>query len=148
VTSTADEITYFTGEHRFLSNFWPARIIDNFGIVYPTVEHAYQAAKTLDQVTRERIARQPSPGAAKRAGRDVELRLYWDTIRLDVMWNLLLQKFAPGTELARMLLETGHAELVEGNHWGDTYWGVCDGRGKNHLGRLLMAVRSDLRERS
>ena len=42
------------------------------------------------------------------------------------------------------LLATGKATLVEGNSWGDTFWGVCRGKGKNMLGKILMRVRKRL----
>ena len=61
------------------------------------------------------------------------------------MLRFLRDKFKPGSELAGKLLNTGDAELVEGNHWGDRYWGVCDGEGQNKLGKLLMQVRGELR---
>ena len=36
--------------------------------------------------------------------------------------------------------------LIEGNDWGDTFWGMTDGEGENHLGKILMRVRAELRE--
>lgn len=53
-------------------------------------------------------------------------------------------KFESHPDLAEMLLDTGNTKLIEGNSWNDTYWGVCGGRGKNHLGKILMGVRSQL----
>jgi hypothetical protein len=61
------------------------------------------------------------------------------------MGLLLMQKFTRHPQLARELVGTGDAELVEGNTWGDEFWGVCNGRGSNQLGRLLMEVRALLR---
>ena len=61
------------------------------------------------------------------------------------MHGLLQQKFS-FTVLKRQLLETGAAELIEGNYWGDRYWGVCKGVGDNWLGKLLMTVRKEIRE--
>jgi predicted NAD-dependent protein-ADP-ribosyltransferase YbiA (DUF1768 family) len=69
-------------------------------------------------------------------------------VKVDVMRDLIAQKFAVGSELADRLLATGDQELVEGNTWGDTFWGVCDGVGENWLGRLLMERRAALRGRS
>ena len=136
-------IIRFSGYHRWLSNFWCVPVqLD--GIWYTTVEHAYQAAKTLDVNLRAKIAVCVRPGEAKRLGRRVPLRPDWEEIKLEVMEKLLRQKFAASTTLARQLTATGDAELIEGNPWGDRFWGVCDGEGKNHLGRLLMAVRKDL----
>ena len=60
------------------------------------------------------------------------------------MAALIAQKFDKG-ELALALKYTGDAELIEGNNWGDTFWGVCNGVGENHLGKLLMARRAQLR---
>lgn len=142
----AGPINGFRGPYRWLSNFWPAPVrLD--GVVYPTVEHAYQAAKTLDRAERALIARLTSPGAAKRSGRRVTMRDDWDGVKLDVMLGLLRGKFARGDLRAR-LLSTGDVQLIEDNTWGDHYWGVCRGDGQNHLGRLLMQVRDELRESS
>jgi ribA/ribD-fused uncharacterized protein len=114
-------------------------------LCYPTVEHAYQAAKTLDQTERVVILAALSPGSAKRLGKTVTKRTDWDDItKINVMAVLLKQKFADPVT-AHYLKETGDAELIEGNHWGDVFWGVCRGVGKNHLGRLLMEIRDTLR---
>jgi N-glycosidase YbiA len=129
----------FDGEHRFLSNFWPCSIVFE-GLSFPSVEHAYQAAKTLDQDARLRVAKLAAPGQAKRAGRSLALRLDWEDVKLNVMRQLLLLKFAD-TALMTQLQATAPAELLEGNTWGDRFWGVCNGDGLNHLGKMLMAIR-------
>ncbi len=136
-------ITDFRGPYRWLSNFQQVDVCLD-GVVYPTTEHAYQAAKTLDRVKRDEIRRAETPGKAKRLGQLVALRPDWETVRVDIMLDLQRQKFAHG-ELRAQLLDTQDAELVEGNTWGDRFWGVCDGRGLNWLGRLLMQVRNELR---
>lgn len=137
------QIRSFTGAYLFLSNFSPAPIqYEEIG--YPSVEHAYQAAKTLDPLQRRAIAARPYARQAKRAGRGVTLRPDWDTVKLDVMRTLLAEKFKVGTELAARLRATGDTELVEGNWWGDRFWGVCHGEGENWLGRLLMERRDVL----
>lgn len=138
-------IDQFLRQYAFLSNFYPSQI--KYGVlVYPTIEHAYQAAKTLDQGDKELIAELPTPGQAKRIGQTVELREDWAAARLHVMGWLVRLKFAD-PKLRALLLSTGEVELIEGNTWGDRFWGVCNGRGSNHLGKLLMTVRSELRER-
>jgi ribA/ribD-fused uncharacterized protein len=134
-----NDIKEFLGPHRWLSNFWPAPVVMD-GDAYPTVEHAYQAAKTLDPGERKGIRDTASPGAAKRLGGFVTKRDDWDTIKLEVMRRLLLQKFAI-PELRQKLLDTGDARIIEGNTWGDTFWGVCRGNGTNHLGRLIEDIR-------
>lgn len=132
-------ITSFKGRYRFLSNFWPVDIIfEDF--VYPSVEHAYQAAKTTNSLFRKAIRRATSPRIAKRLGRTVPIRSDWDEIKLSVMRDLLRQKFKGGT-LHTRLRETVDVQLIEGNYWGDTFWGVCKGKGENHLGKLLMEIR-------
>lgn len=141
--STAARITRFSGRHALLSNFAYSRI-EWESISYPTVEHAFQAAKTHDASERRRIASLKTADAAKRAGRRLQLRPDWNDVRVSVMTELLRLKFAL-PEMRRGLLATGDAELIEGNTWGDRYWGVVDGVGENWLGRSLMLVRSELR---
>lgn len=125
------------GDNSFLSNFY-----EHDG---STVEHRYQAAKTDDMTWAARILSAPTPGAAKKLGRRAPMRPTWDDEKVAVMLTLLRAKFTR-PDLARHLLATGDATLIEGNWWGDRFWGVCDGEGENHLGRLLMQVRDELRQ--
>lgn len=138
------KIGVFEGEFRFLSNFWPAQI-EFEGIVYPTVEHAYQAAKSLDPADRRRIAALPTPAEAKRAGRALPPRADWETAKFDVMERCVRLKFTGHPDLREKLLATGDAYLEEGNTWNDQVWGVYQGKGENRLGKILMKVRSELR---
>lgn len=116
------------------------------GVSYIAVEHAYQAAKTLDPKERESVRTQPTSALAKRAGRKVTIRDGWDEMKVGVMRKLLLQKFAPGTDFAAKLLATADRPLIEVNTWGDRFWGECPrGVGENHLGKLLMEIRKELR---
>lgn len=144
-----DLIMRFSGAYRFLSNFYPAPVLWD-GIWYPTTEHAFNAGKSLSVEDRIRIAAAPSPAEAKRLGRGVRLRPDWDdVVRYDVMAEVLELKFRD-EYLRAQLLATGDAELIEGNDWHDTHWGVCEcrrhsGVGDNHLGRLLMELRAGLR---
>lgn len=136
-----NEINEFQGEHRWLSNFWATRV-ELDGAFYPTVENAYQAAKALPG------SRDPfmscTPAQAKKMGRLFEVE-GWPSRKVGIMRALLAEKFASGTPMAERLLATGTARLVEGNAWGDVFWGVCKGLGENVLGRLLMARRDVLR---
>ena len=135
-------IDRFSGEHAFLSNFAVSRI-EMDGLTYPTVEHAYQAAKTLNAQQRGVIRVAMTPGAAKRLGRKVDMQPDFNAKRLAVMLELVSKKFAIH-ELADKLIATGGEELIEGNYWNDTYWGVCQGRGLNNLGIILMHTRHDI----
>ena len=135
-------ISEFQGEFRFLSNFWPCEV-ELEGIRFPSVEHAYQSAKTLDLKKRKQISEMTSPGEAKRAGNTLILRPDWEEIKIEVMRELLRQKFdiTKHYDLWLELHMTKPEELVEGNWWEDTFWGVCKGKGENHLGKLLMEIR-------
>ncbi|MHB2019734.1 MAG: NADAR family protein [Candidatus Xenobia bacterium] len=136
-------IDRFDGPHAFLSNFYPSPVTWD-GITFPTVEHAFQAAKCVEREDQLAIAAAATPGKAKKLGKKAWMRENWQDERLGVMEALLCQKF-DNEELAQRLLETGGADLVEGNTWGDRFWGVDGGEGKNHLGRLLMRIRTELR---
>jgi ribA/ribD-fused uncharacterized protein len=142
-------ISTFRGEYRFLSNFWPCCIVWE-DLVYPTLEHAYAASKTDDPSIKQMIQSCATPGDAKEylSNQAIQPSLSW-TIekKLWVMEKLLFIKFS-GKEpfLTRALMATGDAELVEGNTWDDTFWGVCNDEGENNLGKLLMKVRSTLFE--
>ena len=136
-------ITSFDGPYEFLSNFWPSPIVWRGG-AYPTVEHAFQAAKTLDEAKRRRIAALPHPADAKAAGQRVELRPDWEAVKTGIMAELVSLKFAD-PELRARLQATGEREIVEGNHWFDRVWGQCPlGVGENRLGLILMAERARL----
>lgn len=136
-------IEAFQGDYRFLSNFYHAPVYLDHEL-YPTVEHAYQAAKTDNPVQRAAIRRAKTPGIAKALGRKATLVSNWNTVKLEVMRSLLFQKFAYEPMRSR-LLATGNDELIEGNYWHDYYWGVCNGKGQNHLGKLLMQIRERLK---
>lgn len=137
-------IDRFDGDFDFLSNFYDAAVTLD-GLSYPTVEHAFQAAKTADPAERARVRAAGSPGVAKRLGRKVTLRGDWESVKVSIMEALVRAKFEAHAELREKLLATGERELIEGNHWNDTHWGRCRGHGKNHLGKILMRVREALR---
>lgn len=142
-------INEFQGEYRFLSNFWLVDIRMS-GFVYPSTEHAYQAAKTLVPNERTRI-RLADVGMAKKIGRTVTIRPGWEEMKLDVMYQLVRYKFKNYTNLKAKLLYTNDQELIEGNYWHDNFWGSCTcskcgNAGQNHLGKTLMRIRDELRD--
>lgn len=152
-------INKFDGKYGFLSNFHPCEIVYQ-GITYPSVEHYYVAMKcNNDQMIdgvyytradfREAVARVSTAGKAKILGRKIKLRSDWDEVRLQVMEWGLNQKFRI-EELQELLLATGDEKLVEGNWWHDNFFGSCTcpkcgDKGNNHLGKLLMKIRSEIR---
>lgn len=148
--SSAAVIDSFQGEYRFLSNFELSPISVRVGkqdIQASTVEHAYQALKTTNADDRIRILSARTPGGAKRMGRDVKCRPDWDEVKLRFMRDLVFAKFEQNPRLRKFLLATGDAKLVEGNWWGDRFWGVCRGEGRNNLGKLLMWTRARMRHK-
>ena len=141
-------ITAFHGPHAFLANFAASPVVLD-GQTYPTVEHAFQAAKTFDPEQRQLIRDANPPASAKRLGRQVSLRADWEQVKYEIMRQLLHQKFAI-PDLRAALLATGDAELIEGNTWNDRTWGrvLVKGQwvGKNWLGELLMQVRKEAKD--
>ena len=142
-------ITEFDGKYAFLSNFFYAPFVYD-GIIYPTNEHFFQAMKTLDQEKRKQIAEAKTPGAAKRMGRQVQLREDWEEVKYAAMRVGVERKFDAHPGLAEKLIATGDAILIEGNSWHDNTWGSCFCpkcaaiAGKNWLGEILMERRKEL----
>ncbi len=138
-----NKIETFSGIFRFLSNFYGAPLMYR-GIAYPTSEHAYQATKSLNENTRMNISILGTPAEAKRYGGTVQLRPDWDEVKIEIMTEIVRAKFIQNPSLTEKLLATEDFILEEGNTWGDDFWGVCNGVGQNHLGKILMEVRESL----
>jgi len=66
-------------------------------------------------------------------------------MRIGIMTELVRQKFTRHVDLKQKLLETGNAKLIEGNHLGDKFFGVCNGIGENWLGKILMQIREEIK---
>ncbi len=139
------KINSFKGEYRFLSNFFRSPI--EFDLyMFPTVEHAYQYAKLIDgDECKDKIKSIVLPGDAKRLGKMGKMKSNWDNIKIDIMTYLVMQKFERYYVLRQKLIETDNAVIIEGNTWGDTFWGVYNDVGENHLGKILMRVREILK---
>lgn len=127
-------ISTFRGEYGFLSNF--------HGNNNDTVEHKYQAAKAKHVSDYIKLLACPTPTEAKQMGKIIEPRDNWNQIKLVIMEELLREKFSKSPYKA-LLIATENALLIEGNSWGDTFWGVCNGEGENHLGKILMKIRDE-----
>ena len=138
-------IDSFRGKYYFLSNFFPAEVTYN-GLTYQNNAAAFQAQKTYSKEERIEFTTL-EPKDAKRRGRRVRLRRDWEQVKDRIMEEIVRAKFSQNKELKEQLLATGDAQLVEGNRWNDRYWGVDirSGVGENHLGKILMKVRSELR---
>lgn len=149
---------FMSDETRFLSNFYPykkdggkyehiVKVIYN-GIEFDCVENAYQAAKFLNKTEQMAFAKM-SPYETKSFWENNSgFRSDWEQIKLSIMEDLVWQKFFNSDILKQKLLATEDAVLEEGNDWNDTFWGVCNGVGENHLGKILMNVRNKLKNKA
>lgn len=135
-------INSFTDNYFFLSNFYPCRVVYK-GVIYGSSEAAFHAQKDLNR-SKEFI--NLTPREAKAFGRSVHLREDWESVKDRIMEEVVRCKFDQNPHLKEKLLSTGDAELIEGNTWHDTYWGVDNGIGENHLGKILMKIRNDLKD--
>lgn len=138
-----NEINSFRGKCYFLSNFYEAKVTHD-GITYLNNEAAFQACKLKNPSERISFSNL-DPSSAKKRGRSVRIRGDWENVKETIMYEVCLAKFTQNEDLKRKLIETGDSILIEGNTWYDTYWGVCNGKGKNALGKILMRIRSELR---
>lgn len=151
-SAMSDAIKQFAGVNRWLSNFWPAKI-ELDGNEFNSAEEYYQHAKVAfvkgitdsERVSLENsILEAESVGEKKRIGSLLDIdHEAWDKEKVNIMRKAVFAKFAQNPELKRQLNLTGEIELIEGNTWNDTFWGVdlATGEGQNHLGKILMEVR-------
>ena len=146
-------IDIFKGDYAFLSNFHPCKI--NFGgIIYPSVENAFQATKSVDPSLFKLFAHE-TPSKAKIRGNEIICRKDWNEIKVQLMKDLLELKFKD-TDLRGRLELTKELGLKEGNWWHDNFWGECNcgkcdalhNADSNTLGRLLMELREEIRRES
>lgn len=144
----SNSIIFFKDEYDKFSNFYPV-IIYYEDREYPSIEHAYVASKSKDELFRKRIAELPpeDAGKAKSLGRKIKLRPNFDLMKVPLMQKFVIQKFRYD-KFKRLLLMTGSAYIEEGNYWHDNFWGNCyckkceDIEGKNKLGKLIMKDRN------
>lgn len=138
-----EKICGFFDEYRFLSNFEEGIVIYD-GDKYPSSENAYQAAKTSNFDMKKRL-QECTPSKSKKLSKDIEVRNDWEEVKLQVMENVVRDKFTRNLRLKLLLLKTGDKYLEETNYWNDRFWGVCDGVGHNNLGKILMKIRKELK---
>lgn len=137
-------ITEFRGDFAFLSNFYHAEIFYR-GYWYANNEAAFQAQKTLSARERQRfcITVMSNPIDAKKLGRKIAMRPDWPQIKLPCMYEICMSKFVQHPELRNALLATGESILIEGNSWGDRYWGMVNGHGETTwAGYLWISVKN------
>lgn len=127
---------FFRNELYFLSNMYPCKV----GI-YKSAETAFQACKIADKAERIKIFKDLDGYQAKKLGRHVNIRSDWNDIRVAVMYAVLQQKFKDPKLMTQLRAIEGY--IQEDNTWNDTFWGVCNGKGQNVLGQLLMKIRNE-----
>lgn len=142
--ATAGPILKFEGEHDFLSNFNESFVIPYEGGWYASAEVLYQSQKADSEEDRDYVLAAQGPGDSKFRGRRIKLRDDWEVVKIPVMILVIRAKFSV-PEFRELLLATGERELIEGNHWGDYFWGICKGKGENWLGKILMERRELIR---
>ena len=142
------QINHFRGEYAFLSNFWEVPVTYG-GLTYGSNEAAFQAQKCITEEDKLPFT-EMRPSQSKKAGRKVQLRPDWEEVKVGIMEDIVRAKFTQNEDMKQLLLATGDAELIEGNTWRDTFWGVNlnTGEGSNHLGKSLMKVREELKNLS
>lgn len=138
-------ITEFRGKYAFLSNFYHAPITYR-GHRYANNEAAFQAQKTIYTKEQQKfyMSHLSNPAVAKQLGRKLTLRPDWNQVKIRYMYEICFAKFLQHPNLLQALLATGDSVLIEDNTWGDRFWGCVDGFGENHLGNILMDIRSKL----
>lgn len=150
-------IAGFFGIFRFLSNFY---ILENGiwfeDLTYPSVEHAYQAAKWpasgMHRYEGNKIASREAflditSGEAKYLGNLAPgfNSKKWNKKKIELLRAMVFQKFEKNFKLRKMLMEMEGYHLEERNSWGDKFWGTNEtGEGENNLGKILMVVRDKL----
>lgn len=137
------KITSFRGKWFFLSNFYETKVTFE-GLMYNNAESAFQAMKC--RYYDDRIKFLSKTGAqAKQLGKHIRLRDDWESVKLDYMYKIVKAKFEQNDFIRKQLIDTGDVEIEEHNDWNDIYWGVCGGHGENHLGKIFMLVRNELK---
>lgn len=138
---------YFYDQWYDVLNNFSANAVEIDGVLYPTSEHAYQAAKCTDPNGKVEIIAAKSPLLAKevsnqkyKAAKD----LNWNTKKLSVMESILRAKLDQHQEVRNALAKSGDEEIAEDSPV-DGFWGRGkDGKGENQLGKLWMKIRSEL----
>lgn len=143
----------FHGAYDFLSNMYPCPVSYQ-NETFSCTEIPYHLYRIKEECTivRDQFRNCKTGYEAKalnnrykKSGQLKQLkRPDWEQINLQLMYDLVYAKFSQNPELKIKLLQTGTIELVENNTWHDTFWGVCNGIGENHLGKILMQIRSEL----
>ena len=137
----------FIAVSSYLRNDYPCDI-EYQGLIFPSVEHAFQAAKTEDPDDHQEILDASSIREAKKIGRGFIIDVNdWEARKVSVMHRFIWQKFSENTILGKSLVNTYPTKIIMISE-KDSFWGMNKNMvGQNQLGEILMTVRDDLRVR-
>jgi len=115
---------------------------------WPSAEHYYQAMKFANAEYREKIRQAETPQEAAKLGksRRQKRRKDWKQNSVTYMTRATYIKCRTYSHIANALLDTGDKEIKDLTMY-DYFWGSGrDMRGENRFGKMLMGVRTKLRE--
>lgn len=150
-------INFFRKENGWLSNMTSVPILYK-GHLFDSTEAAFMWEKCQDceikladgsSIPWLEFCQTQAPNIVKLRSRDVKLREDWNDVKLEIMYDVLVIKFTQEPFRSK-LIATGTQNIVEGNYWGDKFWGVdlkeTPNEGENWLGRLIMDIRNKLQK--
>lgn len=144
---TEDNVYFFTVAHEVFNNF-SAHSIEIWGYSFPTVEHAFQWKKfeSTNKSLADKILKAKSPWAVKQLSNNGEnRRIDWPEVKLAIMEELLREKIRQHVDVRDVLISTGEKKIIE-NSPVDDFWGIGPhGDGENHVGKLLLKIREELK---
>jgi ribA/ribD-fused uncharacterized protein len=146
--TAVNPIVRFEDNFFWLSNFYEVPVkLGN--LTFGSTEAAFQGAKYKAALVGQKEQFEflqdmikATPSQSKKLGKRLLIDVdKWESIKVRCMREVVKAKFDQHDYLRLKLIETGAALLVEGNTWGDKFWGRCDGKGMNVLGSILMELR-------
>lgn len=132
-------------------NFAPCQV-EWRGVLYPTSEHAYQAAHFFDTnpalAEQARVCRSPRLASDFANQHKAEEDPNWDDKKVAIMGEIVRCKLAQHDLVRETLIASGDRYIVEMND-DDSFWGWgSDHAGRNELGKIWMRLREELQNAS
>lgn len=132
---------------------YTAHAIEIDGVVYPTVEHAYQCQRYTDPKIIEEIRSARSPVKAWEASskyKHLQIQDFRER-KLEVMKDLMRLKAEQHEEIRTALRDSGTKQIIKHITTyppGDGFWDDGEsGEGLNHMGRMWMEIREEILEK-
>jgi ribA/ribD-fused uncharacterized protein len=133
---------------------YSAHAIELDGVVYPTMEHAYQCSRYTDESIKDEIRQARSPVKAWETSskyKHLQIAEFKDKdYKLEVMKGLMRMKADQHEEIRKTLLDSGDKKIIKHITTyppGDGFWDDGeDGTGLNHIGRMWMEIREELKK--